>query len=140
MRTSALLSSLLASGALAFPSLKSLDDERLPAGFSDNAVLGLKAMKRDPELVHLMQTLYAQQMKEKDNFFAGNNVDLEDVSSYDPYLEKRTTSSCLAHPLNDFYPTNTTGLKKFPEAAYPYQDPKPSDQRGPCPGMANSHG
>jgi hypothetical protein len=27
------------------------------------------------------------------------------------------------------------GLQKFPEAAYPFQAPGPTDQRGPCPGL-----
>lgn len=27
------------------------------------------------------------------------------------------------------------GLKKFPEAEYPFKAPGPTDQRGPCPGL-----
>jgi len=138
MRTSIILSSILASGALAFPWLAPDNDERLPEGFAENAVRGLKAMKRDPELLQLMQTLYAQQKQEEHDFFANLNAspaEVGDVTSTDDDLEKRQTTNCLTHPLKDYLPTNITGLKKFPEAAYPFQNPGPSDQRGVCPGL-----
>lgn len=138
MRVSLLLSSVLASGALAFPWLASDSDERLPEGFAEAAVRGLQAMKRDPELVQLMQTLYTQQKREEHDFFANlhaRSADVEDAAPMDEYLEKRQTTNCLSHPLQDFLPTNITGLKKFPEAAYPFQNPGPTDQRGVCPGL-----
>ncbi|KAL2026259.1 hypothetical protein VTO58DRAFT_103443 [Aureobasidium pullulans] len=65
--------------------------------------------------------------------YTGSCGDTE--AEFEPILEKRTTANCLPHTLPDFLPSNITGLKKFPEAAYPYKDPAPSDQRGPCPGM-----
>ena len=92
----------------------------------------MEAIKRDPEVVQIIQDLYIKQQREKRDFFESHEV-YEAPSATN---EKRATASnCLTHPLPDFYPTNITGLKKFPEAAYPYQDPKPSDQRGPCPGL-----
>lgn len=118
----------LAPGALSFPWLH--------ADFADNAKRGLEVVKKDPELVSLLQSLYKDQLQERDEFFASMasyTEGHEDDST--STLEKRATSSCLPHTLPDFLPSNITGLKKFPEAAYPYQDPTPSDQRGPCPGM-----
>ncbi|MCJ1456615.1 hypothetical protein MMC28_006977 [Mycoblastus sanguinarius] len=92
----------------------------------------MEAIKRSPEVVHLIQDLYQKQQNEKRDFFENREVEQGVESSN----EKRAASSnCLTHPLPDFYPTNITGLKKFPEVAYPYQDPQPSDQRGPCPGL-----
>ncbi|KAI4724524.1 Cloroperoxidase [Aureobasidium sp. EXF-10728] len=118
----------LSSGAVAFPWLH--------ADFADNAKRGLEVVKKDPELVALLQSLYQDQLQERDDFLAAmasSNDEHEDDS--DSTLEKRASTNCLPHTLPDFLPSNITGLKKFPEAAYPYQDPKPSDQRGPCPGL-----
>ncbi|KEQ73138.1 Cloroperoxidase, partial [Aureobasidium namibiae CBS 147.97] len=102
----------------------------------DHAKRGLEVVKKDPELVSLLQTLYKDQLQERDDFFASmfSYIEGDDDASDSP-LEKRTTTNCLSHTLPDFLPSNITGLKKFPEAAYPYKDPTPSDQRGPCPGM-----
>jgi len=118
----------LASSAASFPWLRE--------DFSDHAKRGLEVVKKDPELVSLLQSLYKDQLQERDDFFAfmSSYTEGDDDASYLP-LEKRTTTSCLSHTLPDFLPSNITGLKKFPEAAYPYKDPTPSDQRGPCPGM-----
>lgn len=118
----------LASSAASFPWLRE--------DFSDHAKRGLEVVKKDPALVTLLQSLYKDQLQERDDFFAA-------MSSYtqgheddpDSTLEKRATTNCLPHTLPDFLPSNITGLKRFPEAAYPYKDPTPSDQRGPCPGL-----
>ncbi|THV89509.1 Cloroperoxidase [Aureobasidium pullulans] len=107
--------------------------------FAENAKRGLDIVKKDPELVSLLKSIYQDQLQERDDFFAamadytGSCGDTE--AEFEPILEKRTTANCLPHTLPDFLPSNITGLKKFPEAAYPYKDPAPSDQRGPCPGM-----
>ncbi|THW15839.1 Cloroperoxidase [Aureobasidium pullulans] len=107
--------------------------------FAENAKRGLDIVKKDPELVSLLESIYQDQLQERDDFFAamadytGSCGDTE--AEFEPILEKRTTANCLPHTLPDFLPSNITGLKKFPEAAYPYKDPAPSDQRGPCPGM-----
>jgi hypothetical protein len=93
---------------------------------------GLEAIKRDPELSGLIDDLYRRQLKERDEFLSNYNATEE---CEDAGLHKRQTTGCRSHPLNDFLPSTVAGLKKFPEAAYPYQDPKPSDQRGPCPGL-----
>lgn len=95
---------------------------------------GWHAIKQDPETVKVIQELYESQLKEKRDFF--ENREVFAAANVEDEIEKRATSSnCLTHPLPDFYPTNITGLSRFPEAAYPYQDPQPSDQRGPCPGL-----
>jgi hypothetical protein len=118
----------LASSAASFPWLRE--------DFSDHAKRGLEVVKKDPELVSLLQSLYKDQLQERDDFFAAMASYTEGHEEEpDPTLEKRTTANCLPHTLPDFLPSNITGLKKFPEAAYPYKDPTPSDQRGPCPGM-----
>jgi hypothetical protein len=117
----------LASSAASFPWLRE--------DFSDHAKRGLEVVKKDPELVSLLQSLYKDQLQERDEFFAAMSSYTEgNEDDADSALEKRTTTNCLSHTLPDFLPSNITGLKKFPEAAYPYKDPTPSDQRGPCPG------
>lgn len=128
MKPSAVLLLSLAQGTLSFPWLH--------ADFTDNAQRGLEVVKRDPELVSLLQSLYKDQLQERDDFFAAmaSHAEGHDGDSTST-VEKRASTNCLPHTLPDFLPSNITGLKKFPEAAYPYQDPKPSDQRGPCPGM-----
>ena len=133
MKKLSLISALFFSSSLAFPWLH---PDFNPTKFQNNAKRGLQAIKRDPELVQLIQDLYAQQQKEKEFFFL--NFDNSNQACDDDQalgLDKRQTTNCLQHPLPDFYPTNTTGLKRFPEPGYPYQDPKPTDQRGPCPGL-----
>jgi hypothetical protein len=118
----------LASSAASFPWLRE--------GFSDHAKRGLEVVKKDPELVSLLQSLYKDQLQERDEFFAAMSSYTEgQKDESESTLDKRTTTNCLSHTLPDFLPSNITGLKKFPEAAYPYKDPTPSDQRGPCPGM-----
>jgi hypothetical protein len=116
--------------SLAFPWMR---PEDAPDDFVKNAKRGLQIMKQDPELVALMQEIHAMQEAEKETFFSGASEDSSDAN----VLNKRAKSSggsCLAHPMQDFLPVNITGLKRFPEAAYPYKDPKSTDQRGPCPG------
>jgi predicted transcriptional regulator len=120
----------LASSAVSFPWLRE--------DFSDHAKRGLEIVKKDPELVSLLQSLYKDQLQERDEFFAAMSTYTEgQEDESDSILEKRTTTNCLSHKLPDFLPSNITGLKKFPEAEYPYKDPTPSDQRGPCPGTNN---
>jgi hypothetical protein len=123
---------LLAASASAFPAFQ--------ADFNENLARNLEFVKRDPELLRVIQDTYARQLKEKRNLDTRNV--LADVQRRaDTFeFEARTgssasNSSCLSHPLPDFYPATVAGLKRFPEAAYPYQDPKPSDQRGGCPGL-----
>ena len=118
---------LFLSTALAFPWLH-------PEAKTQDFKRGLNMVKRDPALVKLIQDLYAQQQKEKREFFERRDAAVQETIE-DALLAKRATTNCNSHPLPDFLPTNITGLKKFPEPAYPYQDPKPSDQRGPCPGL-----
>ena len=117
-------SSLVFSTTLAFPWLRpdaeSLDFRR-----------GMEAIRNDPETSQLIRDLWHQQQKEKREFFENRNAEAPEEA----HLGKRQSSNCLTHPLQDFLPTNITGLKRFPEAAYPYQNPKASDQRGPCPGL-----
>jgi hypothetical protein len=127
MKTTLLLSALLGSRVSAFPWLK-------PDFSEDNLRRGLEAIKRDPELSALIDDLYRKQVQEKEDFFANLNV-TEGCEEAGDALHKRQTTGCNSHPLDDFLPTTVAGLKKFPEAAYPYQDPKPTDQRGPCPGL-----
>ncbi|KAL8685720.1 MAG: hypothetical protein Q9218_007584 [Villophora microphyllina] len=123
-----LLSAVCFSAASAFPWLQ------VDAGSSEFR-RGMQAIKNDPETSQLIRDLWHQQQKEKREFFENRDVEVHnEIES--PHLERRATpSNCKTHPLPDFLPTNITGLQKFPEAAYPYQDPKPSDQRGPCPGL-----
>jgi hypothetical protein len=127
MKTTLLLSALLGSGVSAFPWLK-------PDFSEDNIKRGLDAIKRDPELSALIEDLYRKQVQEKEAFFANLNT-TEECEDSGGVLHKRQTTGCNSHPLDDFVPTTVAGLKKFPEAAYPYQDPEPTDQRGPCPGL-----
>lgn len=129
MRLSTLVLLSLAQETLSFPWLH--------AGFEDNAKRGLEVVKKDPELVSLLQSLYRDQLQERDEFFAAmaSYTDRHEGDSSSTLEKRATTTNCLPHTLSDFLPSNITGLKKFPEAAYPYQDPTPSDQRGPCPGM-----
>ena len=125
MKALLLLGFCFFSISLAFPWLH-------PDARPEDLKRGMEAIKRSPEVVHLIQDLYQKQQNEKRDFFENREVEQGVESSN----EKRAASSnCLTHPLPDFYPTNITGLKKFPEVAYPYQDPQPSDQRGPCPGL-----
>ena len=126
MKFSALLCGLYASGAVAFPWLH-------PDTDGTTFKRGMEAIRRDAETSKLIRDLYEQQLKEKREFF--ENREVGEPQEAEVMVEKRATSNCLTHPLPDFYPTNITGLQKFPEAAYPYQDPKASDQRGPCPGL-----
>jgi hypothetical protein len=100
----------------------------------ENLERGLEAIKRDPELSVLVDTLYRKQLQEKDDFFAKLNV-TEKRENVADVLHKRQTAGCRSHPLDDFFPTTVVNLKKFPEAAYPYEDPKHTDQRGACPGL-----
>jgi hypothetical protein len=119
-----------AASVAAFPSFS--------AGHNENLARTLEMVRRDPELTELIRTLYAQQKRDAADFYA--DVEARAACAEESPLERRTGSSnssanCLSHPLQDFYPTTVAGLKRFPEAAYPYQDPKPTDQRGPCPGL-----
>ncbi|KAK6001632.1 hypothetical protein QM012_002122 [Aureobasidium pullulans] len=128
MKPSIVILLSLASRSLSFPWLH--------ADFADNAKRGLEVVKKDPELVSLLQSLYKDQLQERDEFLAAVKSSTEEhEDDSNSTFEKRATTNCLPHTLPDFLPSNITGLKKFPEAAYPYQDPKPTDQRGPCPGM-----
>lgn len=130
---STFLSFLLAGSALAFPWMR---PGEAPDEFTQNAKRGLQAMKRDPELVALIQQLHAMQVAEKEEFMTRRSPEpTEDMLDVDNIEKRATKTNCLSHPLGDFFPTNITGLKKFPEPGYPYQDPIASDQRGPCPGM-----
>ena len=128
MKQSLIFTPLLVLGACAFPWFH---PDYQHDQFQQNAKRGLDAIKRDPELVQMISDLYAKQKREKEDFF--QNLGRDEVAS--STIDKRQTTNCLTHPLPDFYPTNITGLTKFPEAAYPYQDPKPTDQRGVCPGL-----
>jgi hypothetical protein len=107
--------------------------------FHQNVARTLDVIKRDPELVDLIRTLYAQQRREASDFFANvvNHTSSARACSSDAdgHLNQRASYNCLPHPLQDFYPSTVAGLKRFPEPNYPYQDPLPSDQRGPCPGL-----
>lgn len=127
MKSSLVLSALLGSGAFAFPWLSADFKE-------ENLKRGLDAIKRDPELSALIDDLYRKQVQEKDEFFANYNA-TEEYEDAAVGLDKRQTKNCRPHPMADFLPTTVAGLKKFPEAAYPYQDPRPTDQRGACPGL-----
>jgi hypothetical protein len=129
LSTSLIVLSAAASVA-AFPSFS--------AGHNENLARTLEMVRRDPELTELIRTLYAQQKRDAADFYA--DVEARAACAEESPLERRTGSTnssanCLSHPLQDFYPTTVAGLKRFPEAAYPYQDPKPTDQRGPCPGL-----
>ena len=127
MKLSTLLCNLFLSSAAAFPWLR---HDTNPGDLKR----GMEAIKEDPETSNLIRELYQRQQNEKRSFFDNRQADEAPEAEF--ASEKRaTTSSCMTHPLPDFYPTNITGLQRFPEAAYPYQDPKPSDQRGPCPGL-----
>lgn len=126
MKSTSLLCSLLFPHAIAFPWLR-------PDAEPNDLRRGLQAIRRDPETAELIRDLYQQQKKEKRDFFENRQIDEPQEAEFAG--EKRATANCMAHPLPDFYPTNITGLKKFPEAAYPYQDPVASNQRGPCPGL-----
>jgi hypothetical protein len=127
MKSTQALSILLGLSVSAFPWLHADFKE-------ENLKRGLEAIKRDPELSVLIDTLYRKQLQEKDDFFANLNVTDAGENVAD-VLHKRQTTGCRSHPLDDFFPTTVANLKKFPEAAYPYQDPKPTDQRGACPGL-----
>ncbi|KAL8824512.1 MAG: hypothetical protein Q9170_008130 [Blastenia crenularia] len=122
------LFAIFASAAFAFPWLRG---DALASDFRR----GMEAIKNDPETSNLIRDLWHQQQMEKQEFFENRNAEpCEEVTS--PNLGKRATpSNCMTHPLPDLLPTNITGLKKFPEPNYPYQDPKSTDQRGPCPGL-----
>lgn len=125
MKKSLVLGLGLFSGILAFPWLH-------PDARPEDLKRGMEAIKHDPEVVQIIQDLHVKQQKEKRDFFENREVH-EAASATNE--ERATAPNCLTHPLPDFYPTNITGLKKFPEAAYPYRDPQASDQRGPCPGL-----
>jgi hypothetical protein len=119
---------LLAASAQAFPAFG--DD------FGATLARNLEFVKRDPELLAVIRDTYARQTAEARDF-AKRDL-FADVERRAEALGARTSgnASCLTHPLPDFYPATVAGLKRYPEAAYPYQDPKPSDQRGGCPGMS----
>ena len=127
MKPSIFVGALLPSIAFAFPWLR-------PDARPEDLKRGLAAIKRDPELVHLIKDLHERQQKQKRDFFEARDAAIQETVE-EAILDKRATPACNSHPLPDFLPNNITGLKRFPEAAYPYQDPKPSDQRGPCPGL-----
>jgi hypothetical protein len=127
MKTTLFISALLSAGVSAFPWLQSDFKE-------ENLKRGLEAIKRDSELSTLISDLYSKQIKERDEFLANYNA-TEECDDGTASLHRRQTTGCRSHPLKDFFPTTVAGLKRFPEAAYPYQDPKPTDQRGACPGL-----
>jgi hypothetical protein len=127
MRTILLFSVVLGSSVLAFPWLH-------PEFKEENLKRGLGAISGDAELSTLIHDLYRRQLKERDDFFA-NYTATEECEDETDSLLRRQTTECRSHPLKDFLPSSVTGLKRVPEAAYPYQDPKPSDQRGACPGL-----
>lgn len=120
--------SLFIKTALAFPWLR-------PDADLFDTRRGMEAIRNDPETSQLIRDLWDQQQKEKRAFFENRGTEACDEVDA-PHLGKRATPpNCMPHPLQDFLPTNITGLKRFPEAEYPYKDPRPSDQRGPCPGL-----
>jgi hypothetical protein len=105
--------------------------------FHQNVARTMEMIKRDPELSALIRDIYIQQKREEADFYADVTKRGTDYAEEEAPSRRTTNSStnCLSHPLQDFYPATVAGLKRFPEAAYPYQDPKPSDQRGVCPGL-----
>ncbi|UPX20943.1 Unspecific peroxygenase [Ascochyta rabiei] len=127
MKSVLVLSTFLGSSTFAFPWLSSdFKEERLEHG--------LDIISKDLELSTLINDLYQKQVKERDDFFANHNA-TEECEDAAIGLDKRQSTNCRPHPMGDFFPSTVAGLKKFPEAAYPYQDPKPTDQRGACPGL-----
>jgi len=122
---------LEASSVLAFPHLSS--------EFRDHAKRGLEVVKKDTETWNFVQDLYQQQLQQKEDYFASHKTVKQDSPSQSlpirTFENRKRSTTCLTHPLPDFTPSTVAGLKRFPEAAYPYKSPRASDQRGPCPGL-----
>ena len=123
-----LLLSLLSTTALSFPWLR-------PDADMLDIRRGMEAIRNDPETSQLIRDLWHQQQKEKRAFFENRGTEAGEEVEAAHLGERATASNCMPHPLQDSLPTNITGLKRFPEADYPYKDPRASDQRGPCPGL-----
>lgn len=71
----------------------------------------MDAVKRDPELVKLIQDLYKQQYKEKREFFESHAAAFLEASE-GAMLEKRATTNYNLHSLHDFLRVNIAGLNE----------------------------
>ncbi|CAO2658563.1 Nn.00g062860.m01.CDS01 [Neocucurbitaria sp. VM-36] len=117
MRASFLLTTLVIPTALAFPWLK-------PEG--------LEALLNHPQAQHEIQRrLQERNAAQEESRQLGTSL-IPGVLD----LLGGTVKATL-DPVLGLIPTkdSVTGLKRFPEANYPFKAPGPSDQRGPCPGL-----
>ncbi|KAF1966690.1 hypothetical protein BU23DRAFT_592995 [Bimuria novae-zelandiae CBS 107.79] len=120
MRTSLILVACVASSAYAFPWLR-------PEGME--ALLNhpeAQAEIRKRLIEHETKQSIKHEARQLNTGLVGGLVTLLDG----------TLSAVLDNVLG-LIPTNDAvkGLKKFPEAKYPFQPPGPTDQRGPYPGL-----
>ncbi|RAR12511.1 aromatic peroxygenase [Stemphylium lycopersici] len=117
MRSPLLLSALIAPSAFAFPWLK-------PEGLE--AFLNHPEARAEVQRQLQSRDSTAQQPRQLGTGLLPGLVDL---------LEG--TLQAVLDPIIGLIPTQDSvkGLKRFPEANYPFQNPGPTDQRGPCPGL-----
>ncbi|EJD34905.1 heme-thiolate peroxidase [Auricularia subglabra TFB-10046 SS5] len=94
--------------------------------FGDPAAVrrGLQAMSKDAQLVTSIRALAAEQ-----------RLDIAAWSGNDIVGRLLNGTLDLVNGVVDTLPSSIEGSKRFPEDAYPFIAPGPTDQRGPCPGM-----
>ncbi|KAF2676846.1 hypothetical protein K458DRAFT_379372 [Lentithecium fluviatile CBS 122367] len=120
MRSSLIYASLAAYTALAFPWLR-------PEG--------LDALLNHPEARHEIKRRLEEHERTQSDQIASRQLSTGLVNGVVTLLGG--TLKAVVDPILGLIPTNDAvkGLKKFPEANYPFQAPGPTDQRGPCPGL-----
>jgi hypothetical protein len=126
------LTSVIITSASAFPWLAPKDGDAQIASMKR----GLEAMAADEDLVRQIRDLHAQQQREIRDWEAQGNQnvarglisgigggigDLFDIIVGDVGTIVGVVDSLAG---------SVQGSKRFPEAAYPYQAPGPTDQRG----------
>jgi hypothetical protein len=135
MRVASLvLSSVFITHAFAFPWLAGQDSETMMASMKR----GLQAMSADEDLVRQIRDLHTQQQREVREWEAASNKNNKRNKN-----SKKVARGIIGGLIDiivgdvgtvagyvDSLAASVQGSKRFPEAAYPYQAPGPTDQRG----------
>jgi hypothetical protein len=135
---------------LAFPWLAAKDGDAMMASVKR----GLEAISADEDLVRQIRDLHKQQQREIRDWEAAGHQNVA-RGIVGPLINMVVGTLGIVPAYVDALAASVQGSKRFPEAAYPYQAPGPTDQRGkrsffswhvsmltlrdiplgPCPGM-----
>jgi hypothetical protein len=102
----------------------------------DSINRGLKAIAADEDLVRQIRDLHAQQQREVRDWEALGNQNIARGlvgglgGAVDGMLNTVVGDVGNIPDITDALAANVQGSKRFPEAAYPFQAPGPTDQRG----------